>query len=116
MKSSSYLSPYIAGLGLGVILLLAIVVSGRGVGASSAIMRTVVALEKIVAPGHVDSNRYLSKYGGEDKNPLNNWLVFEVIGILVGGAISGAFAGRVKREVNHGPRMIARRSELCAMP
>ena len=100
-----YLNPYLAGIGLGLVLLLAFLVSGRGLGASGAMMRTVVQVEKAVAPAHVDGNHYLAQYGGGDRNPLDNWLVFEALGVLVGGLLSGVLAGRVRRETNHGPRI-----------
>jgi uncharacterized membrane protein YedE/YeeE len=32
-----------------------------------------------------------------------DWLVFEVIGVFVGGFISGALAGRVKKSIEKGP-------------
>lgn len=104
-----YMSPYLAGVGLGIFLLLAYVVSGRGLGASGALMRSVVAVEKAIVPSHVDNNTYLSKYGGGKKNPLKNWLIFEVLGVLAGGIISGALAGRIKSETNHGKKISVRK-------
>ena len=104
--SARYVNPYLAGIGLGLVLLAAFVISGTGLGASGAIMRTVVQLEKTVAPEHVNENFYLSGYGGADRNPLSHWLVFEALGVLVGGLVSGALAGRVRREINHGPRIL----------
>ncbi len=109
-----YMSPYLAGFGLGLFLLLAFMVSGRGLGASGALMRTVVAVEKTIAPAHVNNSAYLSKYGGEKQNPFNNWLVFEVIGVLVGGLISGALAGRIRVETNHGKNISIRKRWLLA--
>lgn len=100
-----YTNPYVAGVGLGLILLAAFVISGTGLGASGAMMRTVVQLEKTLAPEHVGRNFYLAEYGGGDRNPLSNWLVFEALGVLVGGVVSGAMAGRIRKEVNHGPRL-----------
>jgi len=105
MEKIKYSSPYIAGVALGLVLLFSFYVSGRGLGASGTIMSTVVAVEKVVSQEHVDNNTYLAKYGAGDKNPFNNWLVFEVIGVLVGGLLSGAMAGRLKKETNRGPQI-----------
>lgn len=105
MERKPYMNPYYAGIALGLVLLMAIVISGRGLGASGAIMRTVVAAEKVVVQEHVDNNFYLAKYGKGDKNPLNNWLVFEIIGVMLGGLFSGLAAGRFKKETNRGPRI-----------
>lgn len=108
MQAKPYLNSYLAGIGLGLVLLAAFVVSGRGLGASGAIMRTVVQAEKAVAPSHVDANPYLAAYGGGDRNPWDEWLVLETLGVLVGGLLSGAFGRRISREINHGPRITPR--------
>jgi uncharacterized membrane protein YedE/YeeE len=110
-----YLNPYVSGIGLGLVLLLAFLVSGRGLGASGAMMRTVVQVEKAVAPAHVARNFYLAAYGGGDRNPWKEWLVFETLGVLVGGLLSGGLAGRIRKETNHGPRITARQRWLFAL-
>jgi uncharacterized protein len=105
MKQKKYLNPYLAGVILGVALLAAYLLAGRGLGASSVPMRTVVAIEKAISPAHVDATPYLAKYGGGSKNPFDNWLVFEVIGVLLGSFASAFFGGRIKGETNHGPQI-----------
>lgn len=105
MKSKAYSSPYLVGVGLGLVLLASFFIAGHGLGASGAVMKTIVAAEKVVAQNHVDKNPYLAQYGGGDKNPLKDWYVFEVLGVLVGALISGGLAGRIKKETNHGPRI-----------
>lgn len=114
-RAASYMNPYLAGLGLGLVLLLAFVVAGRGLGASGALMRSVVQAEKVVAPGHVDANPYLAQYGGGDRNPWREWLVFETLGVLVGGLLSGALGRRIRKETNHGPRLTTRQRWLFAL-
>lgn len=105
MQPKKYISPYIAGVALGLVLLGSFFVAGRGLGASGAMMRTVVAVEKAVVPSHVNNNSYLEKMGGGEKNPFDDWLVFEVLGVLVGGLVSGAISGRLKKETNRGSRL-----------
>jgi hypothetical protein len=102
----SYMSPYLTGLGLGLVLMATFFLMGRGLGASGAMMRTVVAVEKTISPEHTNSNAYLKKYGGgEDANPLKSWLVFEVLGMFIGATLSGIIAGRMKAETFKGPRI-----------
>jgi uncharacterized protein len=97
-------SPYVAGVLLGLVLLSAYFVAGRGVGASGALKRTVAYAESKVAPEHVKNNKYFGNYFKSEKNPLSNWLVFEVLGVLFGGFLSGALAGRLKWKVERGPQ------------
>ena len=102
MKEEKYWSPYVAGAGLGLTLLLAFVFMGRGLGASGAMMRFEVWFMNLFAGDHVLSNSYFSNYA---KNPLSNWLIFEIIGVMVGGFVSGALAGRLKFKIGKGPRI-----------
>ena len=103
----AYANPYLAGIGLGLVLLSAFVAMGRGLGASGAYNSVVAWLASILAPGFASSNQFLSGYLGFG-HPLKEWLVFEVIGVLVGGFLSGVLAGRVTGTVERGPRVSVR--------
>lgn len=105
MEEKKYWNPYLAGIGLGLTLLLAFVLVGRGLGASGAITRFTYWIVSLFSPEHVNSNEYLVKYAGDGVNPFKNWLVFEVVGVLVGGLISGFFAGRLKFMTGKGPNI-----------
>jgi hypothetical protein len=102
---TKYSSPYLVGVGLGLVLLVSFIIAGHGLGASGAVMKSIVAAEKVVSQEHVDNNPYLAQYGGGKSNPLKDWYIFEILGVLAGGLISGALAGRVKKETNHGPQI-----------
>ena len=52
-------NPYLAGTGLGLVLLFAYVVLGTGLGASGAITRVAVAAAHGVAPTAVANDAYL---------------------------------------------------------
>ncbi len=100
-----YSNPYLAGIGLGLVLLAAFVLVGRGLGASGAFNSTIAWLASLVAPGYARSNEFLSAYLDGDTHPLKAWLVFEVVGVLVGALFSGLLAGRVAVAVEKGPRV-----------
>jgi uncharacterized membrane protein YedE/YeeE len=102
--SQPYMNPYLAGIGLGLVLLAAFVLMGRGLGASGAFNSGVAWLVSLVAPGYARSNEFLARYLEGDAHPLKAWLVFEVAGVFVGALLSGLLAGRVKAEVEKGPR------------
>ncbi len=77
-----YLNPYLAGIGLGVVLLLAFVIMGRGLGASGGFTSMLTAGVNTVAPEYANQNEMYSSYIGDGKrSPLADWLVFELIGL-----------------------------------
>ena len=83
---TKYMNPYLAGFFLGLVLLAAIFVTGRGLGASGAIKSIVVATVDGVAPTHAEQSSFYGSYVGAGKdNPLKSWLVFEIAGVLIGG-------------------------------
>jgi hypothetical protein len=101
-----YWNPYIAGLGLGLVLLAAFAVMGRGLGASGAVSTVVASAVEAVSPDHARSNAFYAEYLGDGTtSPLMDWLVFEVLGVFAGGFLSGTLAGRIHRTVEKGPRI-----------
>ena len=93
-----YANPYLAGIGLGLVLLSAFVLVGRGLGASGAFNAAIAWLVSLAAPAYARSNGFLGDYLAGDAHPLKAWLVFEVVGLLVGALLSGLLAGRVKSQ------------------
>jgi uncharacterized membrane protein YedE/YeeE len=101
---SKYLNPYLGGVLLGLVLLAANFVSGRGLGASGAIKSSVVTVVTAVNHSAAEKSTFIKDYlGAHSSNPMKNWLVFEMMGVLVGGFVSGALAGRLKLQVEHSP-------------
>ena len=101
-----HMNPYWAGFGLGLVLLAAFVVMGRGLGASGAFTTALATTVHAIAPAHAEGNAFYREYLGDGTtNPLKDWLVFEVLGVFVGGFISGALANRLKLSIEKGPRI-----------
>ncbi len=100
-----YMNPYLAGIGLGLVLLAAFVLIGRGLGASGAFNSTIAWLLSLLAPSYARANPFLAPYLEGDSHPLKAWLVFEVAGVLVGALVSGLLAARVGVAVEKGPRV-----------
>jgi uncharacterized membrane protein YedE/YeeE len=107
-KGRKYMNPYLAGIMLGVVLLASFYLTGRGLGASGAMKSVVVTGVEAAAPAYASASHFYSKYLG-DQSPMKSWLVLEVLGVLVGGFISGALSGRLKIKLEKSPRITARR-------
>lgn len=104
-ESKKYMNPYLGGVLLGLVLVIAFWVSGRGLGASGGPKDVIVAGVQTIAPKHAETAQYYSEYSKSHDNPLKSWLVFEVLGVIVGGFLSGALAGRLKFKVEKGPNV-----------
>lgn len=103
-----YSDPYLAGIGVGVALLAAFVLAGRGLGASGAFASTVSAGVNTASAGHAQGSAFYSAYLG-GRGALGDWLVIEILGVTFGAFLSGLLAGRVRRSVQKGPRIGVRR-------
>ena len=98
----SYADPYVAGACLGLVLLAAFVITGRGLGASGAFATTAAGLTRAIAPAQAEANPYFARYLAGD-GPWRDWLLFEIGGVALGGFVSAWAAGRLRREVERGP-------------
>jgi hypothetical protein len=105
-----YVHPYFGGMVLGIVLFLAMFLTGNGLGSSGATSRIDAAIVDAVSPSHVDNNSYLLKMAGGDKNPLDDWIVPVFFGALLGGFING----RLKFETTKGPNISNRTRWLMA--
>jgi len=114
-KSETYMNPYLAGIMLGIVLFLSFFIFGHGLGASGGIAKITGALTDLVAPSHIERNSYLVDLMRDSTRPLDTWLVFEIIGIVVGGFLSGLLAGRVRVETFKGPHISNKTRWIAAL-
>jgi len=106
VKAKPYSNPYLVGVGLGLVLLAAFVIMGRGLGASGALSTVIAVGVNTIAPEHAAQNSFYKEYLGDGTtSPLKDWLIFQVLGVLVGGFISGSISHRVHKGIEKGPRI-----------
>ena len=103
-EPTKFWNPYLAGVALGLVLLSAYVVMGKGLGASGGSFRLGVAAVEAFAPTHVERAPAL-KAVTEEGSPLNDWIVFEILGVALGGLVGAYTSGRLSKEILKGPRI-----------
>jgi uncharacterized protein len=101
-KKNRYANPYLAGFALGLTLLFTIWISGHGLGASGAVKNFTIAIVQKLAPDMAAKSHF---FGSFDISQIwNQWIVIMFLGVMLGGFLSGAIAGRLKLQVDRGPR------------
>ncbi len=110
-----YMNPYLAGFLLGLVIIFAFYFTGRGLGASGAIKSVVVATVDLVAHDHALQTEYFAPYASKSDSPLNAWLVFEIIGVMIGALLSGILARRLKLKVEHSPKISSKSRLIMAV-
>jgi uncharacterized membrane protein YedE/YeeE len=83
-------NPYVAGVALGVVLFLTFIVTGHGLGVTGATTSITAVTTAAVAPGAIAPHDYLAGYV---RRGLDQWIVWEVLGVAIGG-MAGAMLGR----------------------
>lgn len=105
-------SPLVAGVALGLVLLLTFVLTGHGLGATGASTRMTAWLGLAVAPVATQANSYLGPMV-EGGNPLASWISWQVIGVAI-GALAAAFLGGRFRVQLDGARSVGAPRRLVA--
>jgi uncharacterized membrane protein YedE/YeeE len=107
-----YADPYIAGVGLGFVLLAAFVFAGRGLGASGA-FNSIAAAAADGAGIATRDNPAFAPYL-TDGGPARDWLVYEIAGVIIGAFLSARFAGRLSFTTERGPHITDRSRWIAA--
>ena len=107
------MNPYLAGTMLGIVLLMAMFLAGRGLGASGGLKYCVVSIVGAVDRPHADNSLYYSKYFEDGKKPLKNWLTIEILGVVAGGFLSGALSKRLRFKIEKSPKITNVTVDLC---
>ena len=105
LERQKFWNPYFAGVMLGLLFLFTYFIFGRGLGASSFLSRTGTYIWNLIAPGYTHANVYWSHYFHHGHTPLGNFMIPEVLGLILGAYLSGKRAGRNKFEINKGPNI-----------
>ena len=98
-------NPYLAGIAIGLVLILSFFLTGRGLGSSGAFKRLSASALHQIAPTWTEDNASTGKYFQDpQKSPFSSWIVFLVLGTAIGGSIGVITSKRFTFETIHGPR------------
>ncbi len=114
-RSKKYMNPYLAGFFLGLVMLLSFYLTREGLGASGGFKALIVAIVKTFAPEHAANSTFYSSYIESHPTLFSARLVLMVLGVLIGGFISGAIMGRLKLKVEHSPKITSRKRIVMAI-
>jgi len=98
-----HMNPYLAGFGLGLVLLASFLIMGRGLGATAASGSVVAWLVGLFAPDWAATNPGLKGYYAEP--PWINWTFYLIVGAFVGALVSARLAHRVRLRIERGPHI-----------
>lgn len=104
--------PLVAGVALGLVLLLTFVLTGHGLGATGATTRMTAWLGWTVAPAATQANSYLGPMV-ESGNPLSSWITWQVIGVAIGALVAAFMGGRFRVQLD-GARSVGTPRRLLA--
>ena len=104
MKFAKRWPPVPAGILIGISMLLAFVVAGRGIGASGGMTRFVAWVQHGIFPAATEQSAYFGRYFADGAHPLNDYVVFLMVGLLIGSFVAAWLSGELRVEVLRGPR------------
>lgn len=106
-------NPLLAGVALGLVLILTFVWTGHGLGATGATTRLSAWLGAELAPQATQANAYLGPML-EGGNPLDSWITWELLGVAAGAWVSALIGRRFRISFDHSPAVKAPRRVLAA--
>ena len=104
-KKNKYMNSYVAGLLMGLLIIAAYYFAGEGLGSSGGFRDVAIGAINGVAPEYAQSNPYTAPHVTGTEGPMQTWLVFELLGVILGAIISAALYGRLKFVVGKAPHI-----------
>ena len=86
-------SPYVVGIGIGLLSCVSFLLSDKPIGCSTAFSRTSGMIERLFRGGKVVEKAYYQKFA-----PSIDWEWMLVIGIFIGGFLSAQLSGQFQAE------------------
>ena len=105
MKTRPIWNSHLAGVLLGLVLLLTFLLTGHGLGASGAPTALAAVASNVIAPAATEGGEYLGPMVADGNNPLDSWIVWEVLGVGIGALLAAWWSGHLRVRVEGPPRL-----------
>ena len=102
MNIRSKLPPVLSGFLIGLSMVAAFVIAGRGIGASGFLTRLIATLQYELLPDLTEKSAYFAKYFAGEHHPLNNWLSYFAVGLVLGSLLMALISRSWKLEILRG--------------
>lgn len=113
MQNGRFWPSYTAGALLGLVLLASFFITGRGLGASSAVTMVAGKSAHVIFPEFIAQLRYFARYMNVIA-PLINWSIFLMLGLLLGSLAGSLATGNFKVRFDKAAGMSVGRRLLTA--
>jgi len=114
-NKNKYMNPYLAGFLLGILIILAYYFSGEGLGSSGGYRDLAFGTLNALSPEYAQSNPFVASHVGEGHSPTHTWLIYELLGVILGAIISAAIYGRLKWTVGKAPHLTNKKRLYLAL-
>ena len=111
-KNGHIWNPWVGGSFLGLVLYLAFLLTGHGLGASGGVARVLASVMDVITPEHMRANPYLAPYAN---GPMNHWIIPLILGVVLGGFLAGLWSKSNKVETFRGPNITPRTRWIFAL-
>jgi uncharacterized membrane protein YedE/YeeE len=116
--STHYIKPFwpplVAGVALGLVLLLTFVLTGHGLGATGATTRMTAWIGLQMAPAATHANAYLGPMV-DNGSPLASWISWQVLGVALGAMLAAFLGGRFRVQLDGARSVGTPRRVLAAL-
>ncbi len=105
VNRSTKFPPVLSGVLMGLSMIAAFVIAGRGIGTSGFLTRLVATVQYELLPEVTEKSAYFARYFFTDTHPLDNWLTYFAVGLVLGSLLSSLINKSWKVEVLRGERI-----------
>ena len=99
-----YWPPLLAGIALGLALLLTFLITGHGLGASGFFTRLTAWFGGELAGPATQANSYLGPFLKGAAHPLADWISWEIVGVMLGAVLAAVGSGRFRPRLDGAPK------------